>query len=272
MLAAVVGEVLDADQPRLRPPEVPPLGHAREHRPLLGDAPEEVVRREEHQVAAEVAVPLDRVVLARRHVLAVPGVDDEVVRLRQLVAGERFDVRLGKEVDRLLRPVEPVQEPLVVAVEERGNAAVEIRAVKGRALVRRPGVPRVAPAVAVGVPEVVRLPGVGREDDGDARGGAELRRPDHERCVADRPVRRGELDEVQTRRPGTDRKADRVRLVAAARPVDRRGLGHRHALEQVVGVGDEVLGAGPEHLQLQARRVGRDPERAELVRSEGSAS
>ena len=79
-----VGEVLNAD--RARPRADRGRASARSSSmmsPCRSTSPEEVVRREEHQVAAEVAVALDEVVLARRHILVVAGEDDEVVRARE---------------------------------------------------------------------------------------------------------------------------------------------------------------------------------------------
>ena len=52
-----------------------------------------VVRREEDQPPAEIAEALDDVVHVRRHVLGVPGEDDEVVEAPQLVSGlDRLEV------------------------------------------------------------------------------------------------------------------------------------------------------------------------------------
>ena len=69
LLAVVVGPVLHADQSRLGTAGIAPLADLTQHLAVLLDLPEEVVRREEHQVAAEVAEPLHDVVLVRRHVL-----------------------------------------------------------------------------------------------------------------------------------------------------------------------------------------------------------
>ena len=55
--------------------------------PVSHDAPEEVVRREEHEIAAEIAVALDEVVLARRDVLVVAGEDDRGRTPRRARAG-----------------------------------------------------------------------------------------------------------------------------------------------------------------------------------------
>ena len=91
-----VGEVLDADQRRLGPAQIAPELRLR-HRGCRActTLPEEVVRREEHEVAAEVAVALDEVVLACRHVLVVAREDDQVVgasaSARGLVRASRSD-------------------------------------------------------------------------------------------------------------------------------------------------------------------------------------
>src|ERR671926_107735 len=97
-LAVIRPDVLHADERRLGPPQVAPERDARQPLAVPAHLPEEVVRGEEGEVPAEVAVPTN-------------------------------------EVDA---PDPPVH------------------------------IPRVAPAVAVLVVEVVRLPRVRREDDGDA--------------------------------------------------------------------------------------------------------
>ena len=65
------------------------------------DPPEEVVRREEHQVAAAVAEAVDGVVLVLGHVLVVAGEDDQLVRLREPRAGRAVELGLREEVDLL---------------------------------------------------------------------------------------------------------------------------------------------------------------------------
>ena len=77
---ALVRDVLDADERGLGTIEVAPALGLLDDVAAADDAPEEVVRREEHEIAAEVAVSLDEVVLARRHVLVVTREDDQVVR------------------------------------------------------------------------------------------------------------------------------------------------------------------------------------------------
>ena len=117
-----------------------------------------------------VPVALDDVVLVLGHVLGMAREDDEVVRLGQLVAARvRLEVVVGQEVDVLPGPVQPRDKIEIPVAEPVRDAEVEERPRE----VDRPGraadVPAVAPAVAVRVPEVVRLPRVRREDDGDAR-------------------------------------------------------------------------------------------------------
>ena len=68
---------------RLGPPEVAPLGDARHDVALDVDPPEEVVRRQEHQVAAAVAEALDGVVLALVTYSWWPGKTMQLVRLRE---------------------------------------------------------------------------------------------------------------------------------------------------------------------------------------------
>jgi hypothetical protein len=83
--------------------------------PLLHDPPavaphlpEEVVRGEEHEAAAEIAIPLDDVVAALGDVLLVAREDDQVVRGAQPVARSRpLEVVVGEAIDPLARPVQP---------------------------------------------------------------------------------------------------------------------------------------------------------------------
>jgi hypothetical protein len=76
MLAAVVRAVLGAQQRRFRRVEVAPLGGALDRVSVPDGLPEEVVRREEREVAAEVPVPAYERVLVRRHVLVMAREDD----------------------------------------------------------------------------------------------------------------------------------------------------------------------------------------------------
>ena len=84
-------------------------------------------------------------------------------------------------------PCEPVQEREVVAPEVVRDATAQVRAAEAHGLVLPLGVPGVAPAVAVLVAQVVRLPRQSRHDDGDAML-AEPARPDDERREPDASV------------------------------------------------------------------------------------
>ena len=164
----VAGRVLHADERRLRPSELPPELHSRQPLSVATHLPEEVVRREEEEIAAQVAIALDDVVRVRRDVLGVAREDDEVVRRCQPIAArERRDVVVREEVDLLPGPVQPGDEVEVPVPEPVRDAEVEKRARKVDASCRAAHVPAVAPAVAVLVPEVVGLPGVRGEHDGD---------------------------------------------------------------------------------------------------------
>src|SRR6185312_637067 len=147
---------LRADERRFGPAEAPPHRDSPDRVAGAVDLPEEVVRGEEHQVAAEVAVALDDVVDVPGHVLLVAREDDEVVRAAQLVAAlDALEVVVREEVDLLAGPAQPRNEAQVPVVEAEGHAEVEERPreVDGRA--RPADVPAVAPTVAVGVEEVV---------------------------------------------------------------------------------------------------------------------
>ena len=173
----------DSGRPRSR--------HSRDaDEPRAGAAhlPEEVVRGQEHQVPAQVAVAPQHVVRVLGRVLLVAGEDDEVVRPRERVAApERLQVVVGEHVGALAGPVQPRHEGQVPVLEPERDAEVEVRPREVDAADRAGDVPAVAPAVAVLVVEVVRLPGVRREDDRDAA--AEPRGADDQRRVADAAVR-----------------------------------------------------------------------------------
>ena len=77
-------------------------------------------------------------------------------------------------------------------------------------------VPGVAPAVAVRVPEVVRLPRVRGHDDEHPAGAVEESRPEHERRVADAAVRRADPDFV---RAATGQVIGGVAPVGHPRPI-----------------------------------------------------
>src|SRR6266705_5795124 len=86
--------------------------------------------------------------------------------------------------------------------EMRRNTAVQERAAKTRR-VPGPGIPGVRAAVAVVVTEVVRLPGLRRQDDGDPVLAKALW-PEHERRECDNAVGRTQPREVQPARPVSD--------------------------------------------------------------------
>src|SRR5205807_5531524 len=203
-LPVVAPVVLNADEPGLGPAELAPELDFAQPVATEHDLGEEVVRREEGEVAAEVAVALDAVVRVPSDVLLVPGEDDEVVARGQLVpASELLEVVVRQEVDALLRPVQPGDERQVPVAEAVGNAEVEERTPQVDAPDRGAHVPAVAPAVAVCILEVVRLPGVRREHDGDTRTARWACSQDEGR-VADAAVVRGRAKEVEPARPGAD--------------------------------------------------------------------
>ena len=119
---------------------------------------------------------------------------------------------------------QPAEDRAVVRLEAGRHAAVAVRAVEldGWVAAR---VPRVSPAVAVAVVHVVRLPGVGRQDDELALQ-AGSGRAQHERREADAPVVGRQLGRVEAGRPGAGLDGDRGRRRPLAGPVDR----HRVAL------------------------------------------
>ena len=90
---------------------------------------------------------------------------------------------------------EPAQEAEVVCAVLRRHTAPQKRATEPYRALRPLGIPGVAPAVAVLVSEVVRLPGVRGDDHGDTRR-AELGRADDEGRKADAAVVGSELREV----------------------------------------------------------------------------
>ena len=242
-----------------------PLRAAAHLVPSLLDAPEEVVRGEEDEPAAEVAIALDDVVRVRGHVLAVTGEDDEVVEPAQLVAArERLEIVVREDVGLPAGLLEPAEEREVVAPEAGRDAPVAVRPVEPhrREAARVPGV---APAVTVRVVEVVGLPGVRRKNRSDARL-AGRRRAEHERREPHTPVGCLELCRVETGRPVARLHRDRARERALPAPVDRHGVTHRETGELVA---PEVrVGPVPdaEERQRERRRVGLDAERHRLLR------
>ena len=76
----VPADVLGPGERALLPTDVTPAAGSVDRVAVALDAVEEAVGREEREVAAQVAVALDQVVGMRRHVLLVPGEDDQVVQ------------------------------------------------------------------------------------------------------------------------------------------------------------------------------------------------
>ena len=144
------------------------------------DAPEEVVRGEEDEASAEVAVALDDVVGVRGHVLAVAREDDEVVEPRELVAARRASRSSSARMS-----ARAGSSRASGGTGSRSGGSVAERRGRGRAgrAAREEGLPRtsVPPAVAVRVVQVVRLPGVRRQDGRDALRGGCLRPEDERR-------------------------------------------------------------------------------------------
>ena len=214
----------DAEERRLGPAELPPELHAAHPLAVLLHLPEEVVRREEDQAAAQVAEPLHDVVRMLGHVLGVPGEDDEVVEPAQLVTvRERLEVVLGEHVRRAAGAAEELEERNVGATEPGRRAALPVgpRQAHRRVAAR---VPRVAPAVAVGVVEVVGLPRVRRHHHRLAHR-AERRGPEDQRSEADSPVLRRQLGGVDAADPRPRRERDRVRRRSACASSRTRAAG-----------------------------------------------
>ena len=93
--AVVVADVLNSDQGGFGAAHVAPLGDAG-HVVVADDGPpEEVVRREEHEVPAAIAEADDRVVLSVGHVLVMAGEDEQVVGRSKLASTRCGHVRLG---------------------------------------------------------------------------------------------------------------------------------------------------------------------------------
>ena len=150
MSAVVVRAVLHADQCRFGTAELAPFPGAREQRALAADVPEEVVRGEEDQVAAEIAIALDEVHLLRRHVFGMAAEDDQVVQPRQRVAAfEHLEIGLRQVVRLLAVLCEPAQKAEVVLPVLRRDASAEEGATETHGALRTLGVPGVTPAVAV---------------------------------------------------------------------------------------------------------------------------
>src|SRR5581483_10794783 len=101
----------------------------------------------------------------------VTGKDEQVVRGTEVRGSERLEVLVRVHVDLLAGLRQPMLEAEVVAPVTVRNAAARVRS-RQVDVHRVPArVPRVAPAGAVRVVEVVRAPRACRDDDRDASGG-----------------------------------------------------------------------------------------------------
>ena len=189
----------------------------------------------------------------------MPAEHDEVVEAGERIAVQHLEVGLGEVVRLLAALGEPAKEAEVVLAVLRRHTPPQKRATEPYRALRPLGIPGVAPAVAVLVAEVVRLPGVRGDDHGDTRR-AELGRADDEGRKADAAVVGSELREVDARRPGADRDGDRSRTIEA-RPPDVDRIGHRDAVHERVVVGRDVFWPGAKQLQGQRVGVALDPER-----------
>jgi hypothetical protein len=158
-----------------------------------------------------------------------------------------------------------VQKGQVVTAEVRRLAAREEGAVEPHRAGRAAGVPGVADAVAVLVPEVVCLPRVRGQDDGDPVP-SEPGRPDDQRRVSDPAIGGGETRVVEAGRPVPDPNADPGRAVRMRPPADRDGPRYRDPVQDSVPVGGDVLGPRAEELERQRGGVGRDLDRGHSAR------
>ena len=86
------------------------------------DPPEEVVRGQEREVPAKIAIALYQVVLARGHVLVVAGKDDEVVGLCEPLRGWR---PVRTRAARVSTP--QATGPVPASAGSRGGKAVSVR-------------------------------------------------------------------------------------------------------------------------------------------------
>ena len=182
------------------------------------DAPVEVVRGEEREVAAEVPVALDGVVLALGHVLVVTGEDDQSVERAPVGRPRRARCPPAASMSTCLPGVgEPAQEAPGRSARNCGGTP---RFRYGPPKVDRGGAASAyhvsAMSVSVGVAEVVGLPGVGGKDNGDPF----LSQPigtNHERCEANMAAS-AEPREVQAARPRADPDLDGPRRRRGVRP------------------------------------------------------
>src|SRR4051794_2248725 len=211
MAAAVVAAVLDADQSSLRPRQVPPELDPPDALALPVDAPEEVVRGEECEITAQVAVALNQVVHVPGHVLLVAGEDDQVVAGGEVLAGtDLIEVIVREEVGLATGMHEEAQKAALLRAVVRWLAGSGERPRQEDAAPVLVDVPGVAAPVAVRVEEVVRLPAIGRQDHGDAVAPPRIG-PNDERGEHRRPSRDcREAGEVQAARPLSEADADEI--------------------------------------------------------------
>jgi len=155
-------------------------------------------------------------------------------------------------------------------VEAKRHPEVEERALQPDRPLRAAHVPAVAPAVSVRVVEVVGLPRVRREHDGDAVG-AEHTRAEHHRRVARAPVGRTSAEEVEPARPLARAHEPKPGARAAvARPAHVKRGSDGAAVRLHVHV-RHVHGAPErEHLQSERLRIGGDVEGRKLARGVAS--
>src|SRR5439155_9779516 len=123
----VAGDVLHADDTCLGAAEMPPLADPPHLVPVKDDFPEEIVRGEEHQVSAQVAVALDQVVLVRGRVLLVTGKDDQVVTPREEVAvRDMLEIEVREDV-HVSAGAEPPDDRGLEIAEPKRNTGADVR-------------------------------------------------------------------------------------------------------------------------------------------------
>jgi len=149
-------DVLLADERRFGPVGVAPARPADHRVAALLDLVEEVVGREEREIAAEVAIALGRVELMCGDVFLMAREHDEAVGTRELLAAQPIEVVIGQEVCVHVLENEPAHEAAVVPAVMGRHTGIDVRAREIDVRHVRIEVPRVAGLV------VVRLPRVGR--------------------------------------------------------------------------------------------------------------
>src|SRR5204862_8108795 len=234
---------------------IPPLSDPAHLVPVKDDLPEKIVRGEEHQVAAQIAVPPDQAELVGRHVLLVAGKHDQVVTPREQVgSGDVPEIQVREEIE-LLAGTEPARDRRGAIMEAEGNPVVDVRPADVDGAEGAVDVPAVAPAVALRVGKVVGLPGVGwqnNRDPTDPDGAG----PDDEGRVTNPPIAGGDAYEVEATRPVTDPDADGTGAASMALPRERNGRGHRPRRGPAVGRSPPV--AEGQDFHVESARRGRD--------------